>query len=720
MKAVAEVFSTGPSTGGGARAVLGWPHAAASIFAVVFCAYLAVNWQFRGPTYLTDEIGYLANAAFLTGSTIDAASSYHAGYSLFLVPALALGLDDRALWIAVVITNSILFGAAFALLYRLSRLFHADPRVRTIAVLLCAAYPSYLTINGYAYSQPAFVLVFVAACVVLAECSWTPMARTALFSFLTGFLYWIHPTGLFPVLAGIVVLGLTSWRDRRLALCSALGIGISIAMIASYKMMLEPALLAAMTPEGFEPRTHYPSLGETFTILATIGKWPDLIGRMAGYFTYLTVSTLSVSTIGIIAAVNASAAAAAAPESKVKELCLFIMFSLLGLGAVTALSFSGNSGIEKWLYGRYLEGGSLPILMIGLVSLVSPVVAAATGAAICLLFMGLFLGFGQWPGLINEISVAAFWPFALDQYVISMWSIVIGGLVAIAAAFLKPRLRLTALLVVFAISTIAQMQWHIGSFRISSYPSGLHRLITTVAPEKRCIGFDYDSIEGRSFVARERFNQLSYYFRDHDYRRMRVADYILGCDGFYLTYGSPAKMMKLGMFPIAQEMQTGLIAYGKEPLPADFNWEGGLLYSARVTPSGSVTFTGTIRAATIAEHTKVGKLKGDLIVTTATGGFLTFGPYIRVDPGLLRITAIGTASNMSGASFEIFSRGKKIGYESQTLESTGSHAKELFETGFPISQLYEEVEFRLKVEEDTEIGLEAYIISVTPDLDRGE
>jgi hypothetical protein len=84
------------------------------------CAYLAVSWQTSGPAYLRDEIGYLANAAFLTNHRIDAASSYHGGYSLLITPAFLFS-DPWLVWKAVLTINAMLWAANFAMLYGILR-----------------------------------------------------------------------------------------------------------------------------------------------------------------------------------------------------------------------------------------------------------------------------------------------------------------------------------------------------------------------------------------------------------------------------------------------------------------------------------------------------------------------------------------------------------------------------------------------------------------------
>ena len=151
----------------------------ALVFACVFAVYLTVNWSFAGPTYLQDEIGYLANAAFLSGHPIDGASSYHFGYSLFLLPAFWLFSTTGAIWKAVLVTNALLFAAAFAVLYVILRRFNESRISCVAATLITAAYPAYVTIAGYAYSSVAEILVFLCACAALLWASCRPVANAS-------------------------------------------------------------------------------------------------------------------------------------------------------------------------------------------------------------------------------------------------------------------------------------------------------------------------------------------------------------------------------------------------------------------------------------------------------------------------------------------------------------------------------------------------------------
>ena len=81
--------------------------------------YLLLSLKFEGPTYLQDEVGYLAKAAFFSGKPIDAASSYHAGYSILLSPLFLLTSEISKIWVGVVALNTGLWIASLVMTHRL-------------------------------------------------------------------------------------------------------------------------------------------------------------------------------------------------------------------------------------------------------------------------------------------------------------------------------------------------------------------------------------------------------------------------------------------------------------------------------------------------------------------------------------------------------------------------------------------------------------------------
>src|SRR6476620_11431996 len=87
------------------------------IFIPVFITCLLVNREIYGPVYQGDEGAYLTKALALSGNQIDAASRWHAGYSIFLLPAVFLGNDPISIFTYVKITNSLLTAISAVVIY---------------------------------------------------------------------------------------------------------------------------------------------------------------------------------------------------------------------------------------------------------------------------------------------------------------------------------------------------------------------------------------------------------------------------------------------------------------------------------------------------------------------------------------------------------------------------------------------------------------------------
>jgi len=162
-----------------------------------------------------------------------------------------------AIWRAVVFINSVLFVLSFIMLYAASNIVVPDlqKRHRIAAIMLCALYPAWPTISGYAFSQPAFVFVFVASFYTLV----LGMTRGRRFlmahGLCVGYLGTIHETGLVVVIASaltLVFVGLRA-KDWKAPLAS---LALAIAVLVLYRTFFLPMMVDAMTPAGQQPRLH--------------------------------------------------------------------------------------------------------------------------------------------------------------------------------------------------------------------------------------------------------------------------------------------------------------------------------------------------------------------------------------------------------------------------------------------------------------------------------
>src|SRR3954452_24462978 len=273
-----------------------WRVALSSI--AIACVYLVASWHISGPAYLRDEIGYLANAAFLAGYHIDAASSFHAGYSLLIAPAFLFS-DPRVVWKAVLTINAILWAANFTMLYALLRrvLPQTQPSRLLTATIISALYPTWIISTGYAFATTAFATVFLASALALFLWSRDNPLSILPHAALTGYLYWVHPTGAAVAVVSVlaVALGAWRWRDARPLL---LHVALVAALILAYQRGVHPWIVASMTPPDYAPESHYPSLASTVKILFTWHGLAVFLTMAAGQFAYFVVASFGMALAG--------------------------------------------------------------------------------------------------------------------------------------------------------------------------------------------------------------------------------------------------------------------------------------------------------------------------------------------------------------------------------------------------------------------------------------
>ncbi|HQR44262.1 MAG TPA: hypothetical protein PLX97_16315, partial [Gemmatales bacterium] len=255
--------------------------------------YWLANRSIDGPAYQQDEIGYLINAAFLSGRAVDGFSSYHAGYSLLLAPLFVLLNSPEHVWAGVKVVNALLWSGAFLALASLLEAYfpEATERQRFAALVVAAAYPAWVSMAGYAFSQSAFVFVFLLSVLTLERWTSSRPFSVVPHSFLVAYLFWIHPTALGVIIASFTIVGLVSWRERRgVGLC--VHVVLVLTLLAAYKLGIQPWMAERMTPAGYQPRVHYPGIEAVIERWTNFGFWRDWVLVMIGQYSYLAIAML--------------------------------------------------------------------------------------------------------------------------------------------------------------------------------------------------------------------------------------------------------------------------------------------------------------------------------------------------------------------------------------------------------------------------------------------
>lgn len=688
--------------------------------AITFVSYLTLSWQFTGPIYLMDEIGYLANAAALSGRSIDAASSYYFGYSLFLLPGFLLFDEPTIIWRAVLVTNAFLFAGAMFLLHRISGVLSNDRLTRIFAVGLCALYPAYPTMAGYAFSTPAIVLVFVAACWTLCQSVLSPAQRLSLFALLVGFLTWIHPTGVSVAIAAVLTLGLMSWLDRRLIAPAIAAVLIITLMILAYQQVLQPLLRDAMTSEGFQPKLHYPTIAEEIGKLFSPGGALEFLTRYLALISYVLIGSLALTggaAAYIIRRVVTIRRDCERGDGGTVSFLVFALLSLLGVVGLSVLFFTKPDQYHThfWMHGRYIEGVLAPILLIAFVVGVSRLGRIAVASGVFLPVIVLYMIIGQETGFVEEVDLSALWPQVIYPGGSVLFWLIMGWVACTASVFFSNTQLKFVLASVYICCIGNQVLWHHQSTEARPYSPDLYKLITDLEMQGGCIAFTPSVKQVPRERQFERLNQISFYLMNSDFRRMDVADWIENCDGPYLTYRDDPALAEAGALLVAQELFTGLKVYAREFTNGHVKGFYKQIFVRREHDGRSATHSARVTASDLSGHLGVGELIDGSIVSNNRSGHVFFGPYGYLDAGRYRFHAFGYAGNVGESWFDLVSEGGSRIHHTFPLQETEAGQDHIASGAFVILEDMKNFEIRLNADANANIVFSHYELELLAD-----
>jgi hypothetical protein len=566
--AIANVY---PGAVGPSAVPFNWRLALTSI--AIGCVYLAASWHTSGPAYLRDEIGYLANAAFLANHRIDAASSYHAGYSLFIAPAFLFS-DPRVVWKGVLTINAVMWAANFAMLYALLRrlLPHVQPSRLLTTTIVSALYPTWIVSSGYAFATTAFAAVFLASLLALFLWSKDNPLSILPHAALVGYLYWVHPTGAAVAFLSVLAVSLEAWR-RRDARPLLLHIALVAALVLAYQRGIHPWIAASMTPPGYTPFFHYPSLASALETVLTWRGFTVFATMLVGQSAYFIVASFGATVAGllfcsrqILSARNDGGHCAA--DGNVRSVCFLIgamPISMIALGAISFFQWDQLEG-QFWIYGRYLDAAVLPALAIGLAVFRTDIRLAA--ASIFLLAAGLLLAAMVPSGVEHDIAdTVAFWPQYLSKNAGFFTWMLLGAIAVAAVAHFGRRLVIGLMAASFAVSVYHQTIWHDWILANLGAPSSLVETIRSTVPPGTCVGVNPALPPDATLIQATRYRLNSFYLFDYAYRRMSPTEWLAQCDGPYLTYDVPDLGEIGSVRRVARDTKSDLLLVQKADRP---------------------------------------------------------------------------------------------------------------------------------------------------------
>ena len=342
------------------------------LFVVVFTAlvafHLTISFQTSGPMVLDDEVGYLANAAYMTGKDwSDAVDSvyYAFGYSLFLWPLFLLFENGRTIYHGALVVNSVCASSIFVVSYLVGKRYapNAKKWLIALAAIAVALYPSVLVYTQTALSETLLVSMYWLSVLFSFSLRQQRSVTYVGFGLLSIFLYAVHQRAICIVTAASLVVLLLWYRKQTSTKLAGLFFGIVIpggVFVHGLHRFFKNDVWGAGVQYGMSNR-----VSGVFSNLEGISAW---VQTACGQLFYIGVATLLLAFIGIGILFtdlqrykNQDDSPGVTSASFYMGLSFFFMFLL-------SVTFCYKGTANFIVYGRYNEAVLGPLLLLGVLA----------------------------------------------------------------------------------------------------------------------------------------------------------------------------------------------------------------------------------------------------------------------------------------------------------------------------------------------------------------
>lgn len=697
-----------------------------TIAAAVFCLFWLVSSRYTGPAYLSDEIGYLGHAALLAGYVIDGASSWHAGYSLLLAPLFRVFSEPGQIWQAVMALNAAMWAASFLMLMHMVARFFPDHTTsrRILAVAVAAAYPTWLTMSGYAFPTTAIVLVFMISVITAVNVNLQHPWSVIPHSLAVGFLYWVHPTGLAVAAASTLTLAIVTFRKTQFVSLSV-HIALVTILIVVYSQGLHPWLLDVGTAPGFPSNEHYQSYASVLPHFARPEFWFRTAVAALGQLSYLTIGSFGLAVFGFVQFVRLAREHLQGTSSKdvrgdgaIGYTSLFVLLSIVGVIFMGSAGFSASDStprVDQWIYGRYDEGVLLPFLAIGFLADSRrrwlPLLAGG------LLACGALLAVTTAPvKTSNLVTTISFWPQYLVEAPNYLLWMAVGALgvfvfqVARQEGRVGKTVALSLLIGACVLSDLNGQLHHDYKLEMNE-PTGFVGIVRESFEPGSCVGFNPEMSADAVLFQRQRFQLHLFYLYDYAYQRMYVGDWLKTCDGPLLTYDVDELRDIPGVVLLGQEVRSGLYVVAKD------RDEGFLIPTEALTERTFYRADGWSLRQDLYCYgqsltrlpSQVGSFRDSTVVSTGRAGFLVYGPNVAMSAGEYRLVVSGSAPVVASAFVDVVSGVGNEQHARSALSATTGDATGVLASGHVfLDRDVVDLEVRVYVGSDDAVRLTGY------------
>jgi hypothetical protein len=697
-----------------------------AVLLTIGVAYFIHSLQFNGPAYLSDEVNYLAKAAFFSGNSLDAASGMHFGYSLLISPAYIFTNNPEVSWKIVQLVNSLLIAGSLFLSFLIIKTI--NPKIKNsraiLYMIIISTFPSLVVFSGYSFATPAILFLYTLSSWLLLKVSFNKIDRATLLYILSvGLIFWVHPTGVIPVAVTFIMFFMAAIIHKNIKLLLA-PLFILFVMSGLYLLILHPYVNNLMTPEGLEQWSHYNSANLSLSNLRYLDVWGTFALSSASQLSYILISTFGIVFVPLFYLLREFFK----KKTKVREKLLNLLDNksnkivisstlvIVGVILLSTLSFSISKRpvrVDYWLYGRYSEVFLLPILAIGVSAswkklniLIVPLFISVIG-----LFLAVNISEINTKLLDNSIvNSASFWPNAIIEDVNFAYWFLIGSLGILIISILVKYIGKGAFLLViplYVLSIVNQNTWHSNILSGYSVKPEIYNLINDNNYKSECIGFELDEDKKiLGIIENERMKLLSYYLNDYNFNRMDYSDWLNNCEGPYIT-ASDEYLSDSSTAYVAREKNSGIYMIVKSKQVKSLNTtssEYTNLYINEDLEECVAAGCYSLKASEMLNFTVVGNNEyGNSLITTGKPGVLLFGPYYGLNTGVYEIILDSEIINPEGSIIYVKSnKGQKIHYQSSIEDGV--------KYKFTLTEDVEDIEVSIVVEDETEIVLRSYSI----------
>lgn len=352
------------------------------IFFTILILFFSLRYisQLSIPTFLNDELGYLANAAFLAGknwSGVTRISAYYSyGYSLIIAPLFLILKNTELLYKTIILFNICFYIISYYISFKtIKDLFKkVDTKIIAFVCGVVALYGANIYNVNYAWVEPITYLIFWLLIYQL-NCIYknAQIKNIFIFSFLLCYIYIIHQRTIGVVLVGILCM-ICMFKNKNIDKKKIILFFVYMFLFMIIGILIKKYIYVYLWNNTVSEKTATLNTydGQIAKIIALIQSptliW-NLIRGIIGKYYYLFISTGGLISFGVIQSLKRIKETYIV-KKQIDVVFLFMILSLFAMIVISSLFFIRAERLDTLLYGRYNEFAMLPLFICGILAFI--------------------------------------------------------------------------------------------------------------------------------------------------------------------------------------------------------------------------------------------------------------------------------------------------------------------------------------------------------------